>query len=119
MDVFLYIFSDKIMFFLVESIIGIVFLFTIYKQVMIRIMPKGMPLSVTRGEKSWSVLLASYGISIILVEIIVSSDLIHNHKVIIGLLNVGILVYLNIFSPYFRNKLIGWVAKILAKPENL
>ncbi len=119
MDILSYIISDHIMFPLIESVIAFVFLFTIYKQTMIKIRPKGIPYSIKRGEKGWSRLLASYGISIILVEIIVSSNLIPNHKVIIGLLNVGVLIYLNLFSPYFRNKLIGWSSKIMDKEETL
>ena len=61
-------------------------------------------------------LVAFWGISIIAVEIVLSSNLISDHRVVIGLLNAAVLVYLSLVSPYFRNRIISW-AIMLSKVE--
>jgi hypothetical protein len=119
METFLFIFSDQIWLLLLEFCIAFIFLFTLFKQIYIKVRPRGIPSSVKRGEQSWKILLSFWALSIILIEIIISSELILNHKVIVGLLNLGVLIYLNLFSPYFRNKIIGWAAKLKNMEERL
>ncbi len=74
---------------------------------------------IQRGEVGFSRYLAFWTLSIIIIEIIVSSDLISGYKVIVGLLNVCVLVYLNIFSAYFKNKIIDWTSKIISMKDKM
>lgn len=66
---------------------------------------------VTRGEKSWLSLISFWGMSVIVVNIINSSELVGNHKVVLSLLNLVVIIYLNFFNSYFRNKIIEWTIK--------
>lgn len=116
MDTFFYVFSDSVWLPLLELFILIVFLRSIFRDIgakmSARMRKSGAFAKVRRGEKSWAIFLAFLSSSIILVGIIVSSELITNHKIIVSLFNVGILVYLNLFSGYFQNKIIGWYGKL-------
>lgn len=116
MDTFLYIFSDHIWLPLLEFFIAGVFIWSIfydiYAYISAHIRIGGAVAQVKRGEKSWFILLSFWALSIIVIEIIISSDLISNHRVIVGLLNVGVLIYLNLFSGYFKNKIIVWSTKL-------
>ena len=73
----------------------------------------GVKAEIKRGEKSWGFIFTFWAISIIIIEIIISSDLVADYRVIIGLINVGVLFYLSIVSAYFKNKIIGWNIKLL------
>jgi xanthine/uracil permease len=72
----------------------------------------GFSAKIKRGKESWQIFLSFWALSVIFIEIIVSSDLISNYRIIIGLINAGMLVYLNLFSGYFQNKIIGWSIKL-------
>jgi len=116
MDAFYFAFSDSIWLPLLEFLILIVFLRSVFCDISARRRPRrrksGATAKVQRGERSWAIFLAFLSSSIILVGIIVSSELISNHKIIVSLFNVGMLVYLNLFSSYFQNKIIGWYSKL-------
>jgi len=115
MDTFLYLFSDHIWLPLLEFFIAAVFIWAILCDVRARVRAGSSnyaKCSVKRGEKSWARLLSFWALNIILIEIIISSDLIASHRVIVGLLNVGVLVYLNLISGYFKNKIIEWSTKL-------
>ncbi len=116
MDNLLCVFSDYIMLLLVESVIFIVFILAIYKDIVGKL--RGGPI-VTRGEKSLLFLLSFWGMSIIIVNIINSSEVISNHKIVVSLLNVSVITYLNFFNSYFRNKIIGWIGKVQRFEEEL
>ncbi len=111
MDTF-FVFSDYIWLPLLELFIAVVFIRSVFYDIRAKMREGGTGAKVKRGEKSWSILLAFWGLSIILIEIIISSDLISGYKIIIGLCNVGVLVYLSLLSVYFKNKIIGWSIKL-------
>jgi len=111
MDTF-FVFSDYIWLPLLELFIAVVFIRSVFYDIRAKMREGGTGVKVKRGEKSWSILLAFWGLSIILIEIITSSDLISGYKIIIGLCNVGVLVYLTLLSVYFKNKIIGWSIKL-------
>ena len=112
MDTFLYMFSDCIWLPLLEFFIVVIFIRSVLYDICAKMREGGTGAKVKRGEKSWTILLSFWALSVILIEIIVSSDLIPNHKIIIGLLNVCVFLYLNICSVYFKNKIIAWSIKI-------
>lgn len=120
MDTFYYVFSDCIWLPLLELFILCVFLRSVFYDIGAKMREGGTGAKITRsGEKSWAIFLAFWSLSIILVAIIVSSELIPNHKIIVGLINVGILVYLNLFSVYFQNKIIGWFIKLQNRKQQI
>ena len=112
MDIFLCIFSDSIWLWLLEFFIAVVFVWAIRYDIIAHI--KGWAI-VTRGGVSWGILLSFWAIAIILIEIIISSNLINDHKVIVGLLNLGIFIYLIFYSSYFTNKVVGWSQRLKDK----
>ena len=112
MDILAYVFSDNIWFWLVEAfIVGVLFRAVIY-DIKAYFSHVG---EVTRGSSSWGILISFWALAIILIEIIISSDVISNHRIIVGLLNLGIFLYLFFFSSYFTNKIIGWSQKLRKK----
>jgi len=110
MNIILYIFSDNVWLPLLELLIVLVFLRAIIYDIIALKCPGNPSKKVTRGEKGWGILLSFWALTIIIVEIIISSELIRDYKVIVGLVNLAILIYLNLFSSYFRNKIIGWTS---------
>jgi hypothetical protein len=109
MTILCYIFSDNIWFWLIEAFIVAVFIRAVIYEIKALISHMG---EVTRGNESWEILLSFLALAIILIEIIISSNIISNHRVIVGLLNLGIFMYLFFYSSYFTNKLIGWSQKL-------
>jgi hypothetical protein len=108
MDIILLMFNDHIWLPLLELFIAIVLIRSVVYDVSAKHREGGTGAKVTRSDQSWGTIFTFWGLSIILIDIIISSDLIHNHRIFVGLLNLGVLVYLNIFSVYFKNKVIGW-----------
>ena len=119
MDTFLFILSDCIWLPLLEIFIAIIFIRSVLYDISAKLRQGGTGAQVQRGEVSWTVLFTFWGLSIILIEIIILSNLIPNHKVILGLINVGILIYLNLFSAYFKNKIIGWNIKLKNRSQQI
>jgi hypothetical protein len=119
MNAFLYLFSDHVWLPLLEFFIVAFFIRAVLYDIKVFLRP-GNPLAeVKRGEKSWTILLSFWAIAIIIIEIIISSDLISEHRVIVGLLNFIVLLYLNLFSGYFKNKIIGWSSRIQNRLERV
>jgi uncharacterized membrane protein YobD (UPF0266 family) len=114
MDAFLFLMSDRIWIVLLEFVIIFILFWAIYHDVLLKFKLSGaeMQAVLKRGEQSWSTLLSFWALAIILIEIIISSEAIAKHRVVIGLLNVAAFVYLNLFSFYFKNKVIGWAMKL-------
>ncbi len=112
MDTLLYVFSDCIWLPLLEFLIVVVFIRSVLYDISAKMREGGTGAKIKRGEKSWSILLSFWALSIIFIEIIISSELIAEHKILIGLVNAGILSYLNLRSVYFKNRIIGWSMKL-------
>lgn len=119
MDTFCYVFSDCIWLPLLELFILFVFLRSIFYDIGAKMREGGTGAKIKRGEKSWSILLAFWALSVIIIEIILSSDLISKHKVIIGLLHIAVFAYLNFCSVYFQNKIIGWSQKLRNREQQI
>jgi len=119
MDTFCYVFSDCIWLPLLELFIFFVFLRSILYDIGAKMREGGTGAQIKRGEKSWSILLPFWALSVIIIEIILSSDLISNYKIIIGLFNVGVLAYLNLCSVHFQNKIIGWSQKLRNREQQI
>lgn len=119
MDTFCYVFSDCIWLPLLELFILFVFLRSLIWDILVKTRKSNPSGEITRGKESWQTFLASWALSVIIIEIILSSDLISNYKIIIGLINVGMLVYLNLFSVYFQNKIIGWAMKLQNRKQKI
>ena len=112
MDTLSFLFSDHVWLPLLELLIAIVFFRSVIYDIGAKLREGGSGARITRGEATWPLFFTFWGLSIILIEIILSSDLIANHRVIISLINVGVLFYLSILSVYFKNKIIGWHIKL-------
>ena len=67
---------------------------------------------IKRGEGSWSNIFNFWAIAIIFLEIILASDVIGKYRVLVGLVNALVLIYLILFSVSFKNKIVGWSNKI-------
>jgi hypothetical protein len=121
MHTFSYLFSDHVWLWLLEFLVAAGFIRAIFydARTLMRRRRGGTQAVIKRGGKSWSVLLSFWALSIIIIEIILSSDLIASHRVIIGLLNVVVLVYLNFFSGYFKNRIIVWLTKVQDWPDRI
>jgi uncharacterized membrane protein YobD (UPF0266 family) len=111
MDTFLFVFSDCVMLPLLELLILVILVCAIYKDINAYLRRGGTHATVTRGEKSWLSLVSFWGMSVTVVNIINSSELVGNYKVVLSLLNLVFIIYLNFFNSYFRNKIIGWTIK--------
>ena len=69
-------------------------------------------LELKRGEKSWMYFYFSYGVlSVIATQVISLSEYGKGYKVYIALVDLGTLLYLVFFNPWFRNKIAGFVLK--------
>ena len=111
MDTLANIFNDRIWFFVLEGFIALVWIRAIIFDIGAKLREGGTGAKITRGASSTNYFFTFLGLSVILIEIIISLNMISNHRVIIGLLNVGAMFYLCIVSVYFKNKIIGWISK--------
>ena len=118
MNIVRYIFSDYVWLSLVELFIVLVFLGAIIYDIRARWWPSNPSKKVTRGEVGWGRLLSFWALAIIIIEIIISSELIRDYKVFVGLINLAFLLYLNFRSSYFRNKIIGWTTWLQKMEEH-
>jgi hypothetical protein len=112
MNTLSYILSDCVWLPLLETFIVAVFIWTVIHDIRAKLRKGATGAEVTRGELSWSVIFTFWGLSIILIEIIISSELIADHRVIIGLSNLAVFIYLYLYSVYFKNKIIGFNIKL-------
>lgn len=103
-----YILSDKVTFIFFELLFLLFFVFAVWKNWRYR----SSPFSVTRGKTSWDYFYLAYGIvSVIMIQIISVSESLKGYKVLISILNVGLLLYLMFFNGWFRNKIVGIIQK--------
>ena len=112
MNILLYLLSDCVWLPLLEIFIAIVFIRAIISDIGAKLREGGSGAKVTRGQESWGIIFTFWGLSIILIGIIISSNLITNYKVITALLNLGIFSYLFLYSVYFKNKIVGFNMKL-------
>jgi hypothetical protein len=74
-------------------------------------------LRVTRGEQSMGHFYTMYGaISGLLIAISLSVEVAKDHRVFWVLFDAGLVAYVCLYNPWFRNRLIGWADR-LAKLE--
>src|SRR5437870_13086053 len=77
-----------------------------------------LPARVFRGPKSRSRRVTAYGFSsVIILQLINSSETFKGNKVLISIADIAILFYLCFFNGWFGNKIIGRVSKWESKPE--
>jgi len=79
---------------------------------------KGARLSLTRGPASWKKFGVAYGFgSVLILQLINSSEAFVGHKVLLSLVNLAALFYLCFLNGWFRNKIIGMIDRWEKKPE--
>jgi hypothetical protein len=79
---------------------------------------KGVRLSVTRGTESRKKFGVAYGFgSVLILQLINSSEAFIGHKVLLSLFNLAALFYLCFLSGWFRNKIIGLINRWEKAPE--
>jgi len=106
-----FILSDKFGFCLFEIFLFILFLCAIWKD---RIYPeKSIVSAVWRDEKSRGIFLVSANVFVTLVVSVVFNMTSYpkDGKVLVYLLNLGMIIYLFLYSGWFTNKLMRWWIK--------
>jgi hypothetical protein len=79
---------------------------------------KGVRLSLTRGPESRKKFGVAYGFgSVLILQLINSSEAFVGHKVLLSLVNLAALFYLCFLSGWFRNKIIGRINRWEKAPE--
>lgn len=69
--------------------------------------------SVTRGEGSMGRFYGTYAvISSLLIAICLSVDVAQNHRVLWVVIDTGLVAYVCLFNPWFRNRLLGWAERL-------
>ncbi len=109
MGIIFLLLSDQVWLWILELFIAIIFLRAVLWDIIACLNSKGI---VTRGDKSQGILLSFWAMAVIIIEIILSTDIINNYKILVGLINLFAFLYLFIFSSYFTNKIIGWSGKL-------
>jgi hypothetical protein len=73
---------------------------------------------VKRGKDGWNNFYLAYGIlSVIVIQIISISEYGKGYKVLITIIDLGLLLYLAFFKCWFRNKTIGFIVESQTKEE--
>jgi len=110
--------SDKVIFPAFEGLFFSLFLYAVAKEIgWFKKKTRVVPI-VKRGEKSWNYFYLAFGIiSIILMQVINSSEALKGYKTFISLTNLLMLLYLAFFNSWFRNKIIGIINKSKTKEE--
>jgi len=112
--------ADLALFALVECIVLVVFLYSIYRfYIHWRLFPNtGWPRTVKRGKSSWNSFLATYAIvSVLVLQIVSSVDALRSVKVLISLTNLLVLLDLFLFNCWFKNALLGAWRRITDREE--
>ena len=69
-------------------------------------------IAVKRGRKSRQYFHVFYGFTfVVLMQIVNSTEAAQGHKTTVSLMDVGGLIYLGVFSAWFRNKIVGWFSR--------
>jgi hypothetical protein len=134
-DAFACILSDKYVFPAFEISLGLLFLYAHQKDLRVfrrvsravrtrvrrRSGPRGSDsaeLSVQRGPESREQFYLAYGfVSVIVLQVVNAAQTLQDHKTILSILDIAILVYLAYFSGWMRNKIINGVVAWRARPE--
>lgn len=114
MKVFQFIISDTFMLIFLHLILLIIVLSAVQGSCRM----KGDGASIKRGEKSWRYFYLFYSVlSVIMMQIISFSEIGKGYKIYIAVVDLLTLIYLAFFNGWFRNKIIGFVVKLLTKEE--
>ena len=105
--------SDKHILILLEGLIFLTLLYAVNFDLNPRYRRKGIPLEVTRGEKSRTSLATACTLTVgfLAGSIVAVSSYPGNHKVVLILFNSASITYLCLFNSWCRNKIIGWVSQ--------
>ena len=113
-----FILSDKVIFPVFEISFFFLFFYAFLREKGFFINKSGVKLSVKRGKESWNKFYLTFGIaSIILIQVINSSNSLRDYKTIISIINLIELVYLTFFNGWFRNKIIAFISNSQNKVE--
>jgi hypothetical protein len=104
MNKYYFIFSDSVWYILIEIFfIGIVVYAFLKHQ-----LHRGSP-QVIRGDTSWQYIFMTWIIlSLIIVNVISSANILIGYKTFITIINLAFLVYLVFMNSWFRNKIVGF-----------
>lgn len=118
MDTLCFLLSDKVIFPLFEvSFVGL-FVFAVLRERGWFVRKTGGIAIVKRGQESWNKFNLTFGIaSVVLMQVINSTDALEGYKTIISITNLAMLLYLAFFNSWFRNKTIGIISKSQQKEE--
>ena len=109
-----YIFGDSFVFIFLHIVLILTLAYSIFGE---KRMKQDMA-SVKRSDKSWNYFYLAYGIlSIVITQIISISECGKGYKVLITVIDLGILMYLSFFNNWFRNKTIGFIVASKMKEE--
>ena len=109
------ILNDSVMFWILEGVILITLLFSIWQDAKSTGFAK-----VKRGKESLSDLRIGYGIaSVALVALTSSIGFLAKYRVITMIINLSVCIYLFFFNGWFRNQIIGYFMKAREKWEKL
>ncbi len=118
MKYIIFILSDKVIFPVFEISFFLLFFYAFLREKGFFINKSGVKLSVKRGKESWNNFYLTFGIaSIILIQVINSSNSLRDYKTIISIINLIVLVYLTFFNGWFRNKIIAFISNSQNKVE--
>lgn len=103
--------ADKIISIFLQSILGLVFLYSLVADIITKFKRSKLSMSVTRGNESWEYFIISYNILAIFFIAVASVSVFFNtYKIIIIIVNQIILIYLCFLNSWFRNKIMSiWV----------
>lgn len=103
---------DKFAFDLFEILFFSIFLYSIWKD---KIWPKrSVVSSVTRGERSRKIILTSASAitTLVVSNVFLISTFPKDGKLLLYLVNLGVIMYLFFYSGWFTNMVIGWWIKL-------
>lgn len=79
----------------------------------------GVIIEVKRGDTSWGYFASAYGfLSLILLQIINTTEAWKGYKTITTIIDLWLLMYLCFYSSWFRNKIVGMFEKSKNMTEN-
>ena len=109
-----YLVSDCVLFPIFQLIYISIFLFALITDFRNR----NSGTAVTRGEVSWQYLYLFYGFtSVVLLQLINTTEAFKGYKTLITLVNLLVLFYLCFYNSWFRNKIVGLISKSKQKTE--
>ena len=107
--------SDKVVFPIMEGIFLLFVLFAIFKDLRRRWQqrPGGVSLGITRGQPALRGFYFVYlSIAFVMVLVPLNVNILKEHRTFFTLANISMLVDLLFFTGWFRNKMVGWWAKV-------